>query len=274
MLRTLSCWLVCLSLTVNGVVRAGELEHNEGLTRGQKTLLLNAGGAAAITAYGFLQWDYGSEGFHLGSEGWFEREDKEGGADKLGHLWTTYALSHLLAAVYRSWEYTDTEANAYGALSALALQTLMEIGDGTSHRFGASYEDFIMNVAGAGTGYVLGKYPELARKIDIRIEYTPSSDSDWDIFTDYENQRYLLAIKADGFDQVTNPFLQYLELHVGYFTRGYEDFRLSGPDTRERTVYVGVGLNVSKLVQRFVDTPILDYVQVPYTSARLDHSLD
>ena len=86
-------------------------EKKEFPTRGQKTLLLNAGSMAVIFMYGLSQWDYGKDGFHFENERWFQRDTKYGGADKLGHLWSSYALSHLYSYVYRKWGYTEKEAN-------------------------------------------------------------------------------------------------------------------------------------------------------------------
>jgi hypothetical protein len=146
--------------------------------------------------------------------------------------------------------------------------------DGFSSQ-GFSYEDLIMNVAGAGVAYVWGKFPYLAKKIDFRIEYTPEFNSDdFGFSTNYERQRFLIAIKADGFDFIKNRWLKYLELHAGYYARGYEDYREYGSDDRRRYLYIGIGFNVSKLVQKFVNTRVLDYFQIPYTSARKDFPLD
>ena len=47
--------------------------------------------------------------------------------------------------------------------------------------------------------------------------------------------------------------------------RGYEAFVRGGPETRRRTIYVGLGLNVGKLVSHVWDTGLFDYVQVPGT---------
>lgn len=60
-------------------------EKKEFLTRGQKTLLLNAGSWAAIMGYGLAEWDYNKSSFHFKNEGWFGRDTSYGGADKLGH---------------------------------------------------------------------------------------------------------------------------------------------------------------------------------------------
>jgi uncharacterized protein YfiM (DUF2279 family) len=242
-------------------------EKKEFLTRGQKTLLLNAGGMAAVLVYGFAEWDYGESSFHFHNEGWFERDSPDGGADKLGHFWSSYALSHVYSYVYRKWGYTESEANLYGALSNLGFQTFMEVADGFSPTQGFSYEDMIMNIVGSGVAYLWGKYPSLASKIDFRMEYKPEfSSGDFGFADNYERQKFLIALKADGFDFVKNPYLRYLEFHVGYYARGYEDYMPGGPDDRRRTIYVGIGFNVSKLIQKYVKTRVFDYIQIPYTS--------
>jgi uncharacterized protein YfiM (DUF2279 family) len=242
-------------------------EEKEFFTRGQKTLLLNAGTTAAVLTYGFANWDYGESTFHFKNEGWFGRDTPHGGADKFGHFWSSYALSHLYSYVYRKWGYADSEANLYGALSVLGFQTFMEVADGFSPTQGFSYEDMIMNTLGAGVGYLLGKYPSLASKIDFRMEYKPEfSSTDFRFADNYERQKYLIAIKADGFDFVKNPYLRYLEFHAGYCARGYKNYVEDGPDDRHRAIYVGIGFNVTRLVQKYVKTKIFNYIQIPYTS--------
>ena len=242
-------------------------EKREFLTRGQKTLLLNAGAMAAVLVYGFSKWDYGKSSFNFKEEGWFERDSQSGGADKLGHFWSSYAMSHLYSYVYRKWGYTESEANLYGALSNLGFQTFMEVADGFSPSQGFSYEDVIMNIVGTGVAYAWGKTPYLSRKIDFRMEYKPEfSSRDFGFSTNYGRQRFLIALKADGFDFIKNPYLRYLEFHVGYYARGYKDYDEGGPDDRRRKIYVGLGFNVSRLVQKYVKTTVFDYIQIPYTS--------
>jgi hypothetical protein len=250
-------------------------EKKEFLTRGQKTLLLNVGGMGVVFVYGLWHWDYGKNTFEFTNEGWFQRTTEYGGADKLGHFWSSYAVSHLYSYLYRKWGYTDREANLYGALSNLGLQTFMELADGFSPSQKFSFQDFIMNVVGTGVAYVWGKYPSVARKIDFRIEYMPYFDSrDIEFSTKYDRQTFLIAVKADGFDFVKNPYLKYLEFHIGYNARGYKDYEEGVRDDRRRTIYVGLGFNVSKLLQKYVDTRVLDYIQIPYTSVRKGFPLD
>ena len=252
------------------------IKSSGGLTKEEKAVILNVGVVGAITAYGIGYWDYFQTAPKADTEGWFGRTTKSGGVDKLGHFWTTYAVSHLFSHVYRWWDFEADQANTLGALSSLGVQTLMEVGDSFSGDFGFSYEDALMNVAGAGAAYILGKYPRLADKIAFRLEFRPETFSDLtsDLLTQYERQRYLIALKLDGFEMFRNSYLGYLELHAGYYARNYEGFTPGSPDDRKRYVYFGVGFNVNKLVRHFVDTNVFDYLQVPYTSLNISKGLD
>ena len=265
---------------VQAVAQAPEARVPEkpstGFTKEQKAVMLNVGVAAAVAAYGMGFWDYFQTAPKASSEGWFGRTTDDGGMDKLGHFWMTYSVSHLYSYLYRWWDFSPGEANALGALSGLGIQTAMELGDAFSGGYGFSYEDAIMNTVGAGAAYILGRYPSIARKIDFRMEYKPGSLGDLtdDILTDYENQRYLIALKLDGFDTFHDSYLSYLELHAGYQARGYEDFSPGGEDDRRRSLYFGVGFNVSKLVRQYTDIGVFDYLQVPYTSVGVTSGLD
>ena len=248
------------------------------MTRSDKALWLNVGAGALALGWGTWSWDWGSAGPRFQDEGWFGRTTGEGGADKLGHAWSGYALSHLFAYSYERFGYGRSDAARYGAYSSLGVMTAIEIGDAFSDEYGFSYQDMLFNAAGAALGYVLWEYPEINRKIDFRAEYDPfpRGKRQLDVTTDYQRLKYLIAVKADGFEEVTNPLLRYLELHVGYYARNYESY--SGPgssDRRERNVFIGVGLNVTKLLSPYVDTGgVFNYVQVPYTSINLDRNLD
>ncbi len=240
-----------------------------------KVFWLNAAAMGTIVTWGLINWDYGQQPPAARSEKWFGRTTKSGGADKLGHLYSSYLLSHLLSTIYRGWDYEDEAAARMGALSSLGLTTLVEVGDSFSP-YGFSGEDMVMNALGAGLGYALDRHPELQRKVDFRLEYRPSFTGDFqgDVFTDYEHQKYLVALKAEGFDVFENPLLQALELHFGYYTRGYEGFSVNLPDHRRRTLYAGIGLNVGRLLRPLWETRLFNYLQLPYTYIDLRYRPD
>ena len=238
--------------------------------------MLNSAVAGGILLWGTLNWDYFETTPQAGNEAWFGHGTKEGGADKLGHLYIAHIASQAFRAIYLDWGYGEDRAGKLGVLSSLGMTTLMELGDSFSRDYGFSYEDMLMNLAGAGFSYLTMRHPGLDRKIDLRAEYRPSLGEDFepDFFTDYEHLKYLLAIKGEGFDAIRHPWLKALELHFGYYARNYDSYRSAGPDHRRRSVYVGVGLNIGRLVRQWVKAPVFDYLQLPYTYLPLEHDLD
>ncbi|MFO7988045.1 MAG: DUF2279 domain-containing protein [Thermodesulfobacteriota bacterium] len=146
----------------------------------KKLLYVNAAGLAVITGWGIVNWDYFSTAPSAKNEGWFAGHTKEGGADKLGHFYASYALSHFLGHTFETWGYSQKQ-----------------------------------------------------------------------------------GLKLDGFDQVTHPLLKYLELHLGYYARGF-----SSKGTPKRTLYAGIGINLSRILNKFSLnrlSTLAEFVQVPYT---------
>jgi len=256
-----SIGVVLLAFVLCGQSTALDLGLSD-LTKEKKVLAVNFGGMAFITAYGLAKWDYFDRSPHAKPEGWFGQNDDEGGADKLGHLWSSHAVADSLAHLYQGWGYEPEQAMFNGALSSFAIMGFMELGDSFSD-YGFSYEDMLMNTVGSASSYLLYKYPALDEKIDLRWEYIPKFD-EADFFTDYQNSKYLVAVQLDGFDEIRDTPLSYLELHMGYYIRGFDT---RAPD-RERNVYVGVGLNVGKLLARAgcgSFCSMFHYYQAPYT---------
>jgi len=246
-------------------------------TRADKALWLNLGAGTLALGWGTWSWDWGRSGPRFQDEGWFGRETGEGGADKLGHAWSGYALSHAFSWQYERFGYGRDEAARYGALSSLAVMGFIEVGDAFTDRYGFSYQDMLFNAVGAAAGYALWQYPEVARKLDFRVEYDPfrGGKRAADVSTDYNRLKYLIALKADGFDAVENPWLRHFELHVGFYARNYAEYKGGGTDRRRQHLYIGIGLNLAKLLEPHVPAAgVLRYVQVPYTYVPFDRRLD
>ena len=234
----------------------------------EKMTLTNIAIASGILTWGFTQWGYGEESYHLDDEGWFENTTSNGGSDKLGHFYTNYLLTRTMAPIYEGWGYSKKEAGLYGSLTSITLSgILIEIGDGFSEH-GFSRQDFIADAFGAVSGYLWYVNPSLAKKVDFRVEYNPflKSDNITDFTTDYERMKHLLAIKAEGFELFKDTPMEYLELHVGYYSRNFNHDTMP-VEERERHLYVGVGVNLSKLFRPAVGkySTLFNYVQMPYT---------
>lgn len=234
----------------------------------KKVVATNVAVAGFIAAWGFAYWDYGSQAPHAKREGWFAPDTKEGGADKGGHLYAGYVMGRAFSGLFRGYGYDPAKVARAGALSSLAATSFMEIGDSFS-AYGFSYEDMVMNVAGAGTAWLLAARPSLGRKFAMRGEYDPFATSGGDILTDYDNWRYYATVKLDGFERMPRP-LRWIELHAGYCARGYSD---ADPANDRRYTFVGIGISLPKLAQALGwqrTATFLDYYQPPGTVARDD----
>ncbi len=246
-------------------------------TKEKKAALLNAAVGAGILTWGMFTWDYGQRTLYFRDEGWFGRTTNEGGADKLGHGFSGYALSHLFCYQYEKWGYEKEKAIRLGVLSSIGATGIMELGDSFSD-FGFSYQDMLFDVLGAAIGYAMVKYPDIAEKIDFRAEYDPFRPGrrKKDVFTDYDRLKFLIAFKLSGIRTLNNSYMRYFEVHVGYYARGYDEYVENTVinDDRHRKIYVGVGLNIGELIKPLWNTKIFNYIQVPYTYAPADMPLD
>jgi hypothetical protein len=257
-----------------------------------RTLAIYGAAALGLALYANKNWwDEGfTRKFRTIDEGWFGENTADGGADKLGHFMATYTGTRLLARGFE-WAGNDSDtALRYGALSLLGTFTAVEVLDGFTTRWRFSKEDATMNAIGVAVAVLMEKRPGLDRLIDLRLHYRPSSDpsTSWgfDPFGDYSGQTYLLVAKATGVPALReHPVWRYLELAVGYGTRGYH-VGPGVPGDRSRNIYYGVSLNLSELLsrtafrasgtrsgtQRFFEN-VLEFVQVPGTVALAKHRL-
>lgn len=212
--------------------------------------LRNTATIAAIGAlwagYGYNKWwnDGFGGGFKTTDEGWFGNGTDSGGADKLGHMFSNYASVRLLTPLLTATGNSREEAIRLAGWTTIGIFTAIEVVDGYSRKWGFSPQDVAMNVAGTALGVYLESHPEVDDKFDFRFAYRRSRDSGFDPFGDYSGQRYLLVLKADGFETTRRvPALRYLELSLGYQARGFDP-----GGERRRDLYVGVSLNLSRLL--------------------------
>lgn len=214
--------------------------------------------------------------------------------DKLGHAYSTYVLTEFFTdGLEGRWE--GPSSSYTGAILAMGLMTYVEVFDGFSVDHGFSYEDLMVDGAGALFSIARRSIPGLKEKLDFRLLYLPS-ESTWNAFsclpaphcdkdgvavrgpvTDYSHQRYILALKLAGFEALRDTPLRLLEIHGGYFARGFTKEEEDRGDPLRRRLFFGVGLNVGELLfpgRRGGVAGLakwgLQYVQVPYTAIHSD----
>ena len=232
--------------------------HWNNATPQQRVHIVNAMVVSGIFGWGSVHWGYGDHAAHAEQEHWFSATTKHGGADKLGHAYTSYALSEVLRAFYLSWDGPSRDAGIDAATSAMLIVGLMEVGDAFSD-YGFSYEDMIMNAAGVALSYAASQNEKLQQKLSFRVEYSTLSDSDF--FTDYEHMKFIAAVKLAGFE--AKGLWQYLEIDIGYFARGYDE----NPHTSaQRNIFLGLGLNIPHVLRKAhqkTAATIFEFVQLP-----------
>ena len=240
-------------------------------------LNITAAGAAALIGAG--SWDYCSSSFHFSDEGWFDPDTKFGGADKLGHAYSGYVFTDIYSSIYKRWGYSDDKALLGGVLSSWFQMTLIEFGDGFSREYGFSWEDELMDTLGIGLAYLRNRYPSLKDKFDFRVEWFPSPalrHGDRTVFTDYSGQKYLIALKPDGFLKTDNSLIKAVEFDFGYYSRGYDENNryFNG---EKRYTFFGVGLNMTYILEQLTGNRfggIFEYVQIPFTYIPFSNKLD
>jgi hypothetical protein len=233
-------------------------------------------GALAAVSFGIAvwQWNWGETSFHTTREGWFGKNTTYGGIDKMGHAWSAHVMSDYITWRLQMLGYNGTESAITAALITGVAFLGVEIGDGFSH-YGASYEDFVASSVGIAFSFLRNTVPGLHEKVDFRLQYVPTGHGDLLGLGDYSGKKFLLAWKLAGFETFKDTPLRYVEIHTGYYTRGYTDYERAMGAPQTRSPYIGVGVNLSELL--FSEPPVRDtqsasvarallkYIQLPYT---------
>jgi hypothetical protein len=255
----------------------------------RRNLGIILGTSLAVGYYGKTHW--WQEGFNrrlrTENEGWFGKNTYSGGADKLGHFFMNYATARLASDAFEWAGNSPEQSRRLAAWTTIGTYTAVEILDGFSKQWRFSREDAIINLVGAGTGYLLERHPGVDRVLDIRMHYRPSEKESFNPFGDYSGQTYLLVAKANGIPALRlRPLMRYLEFSIGYGTRGFSE-SLESVGMGKRYLYAGVSLNIAEVMNNTVfrsRTPVsrtqrisngfLEYVQLPGTIAMARKGLD
>lgn len=236
---------------------------------------------AAILYVGTKHWDWNTDTkFHVASEGWFGKDTYSGGTDKLGHAFFSYLISDFFTWRLHSRGFNTYESALTGAFLTSLVMIAIEVGDGFSP-YGASYEDLAFNAAGIAFSFISNTVPGVRERFDFRMQYVPTGHDNSIGVGDYSGKKFLLATKLAGFDVFKDTSLRYLELHAGYFTKGYSAWELREHMPQSRHPYVGIGLNLSEVLFSHPDVRdtapgligrrALRYIQVPYTYVATDY---
>jgi hypothetical protein len=221
-------------------------------------------------------WDVNNS-FKFNDEGWFDLDTGSAGADKLGHMYSSYLINELFNKRLNQKTDNKLAAARKSALFSSAIMFGVEIFDGYSDDHGFSYEDLIMNTAGIGVSYLKNTVPGLDDKLDLRVEYEPTDSNNNHPITNYSAYTYVAALRLGGFQKLKTTPLKYFELQLGYHTEGFKSSQKDEFPEAKTELRFGVGLDLSELIfkplDRNEDNALLQamdtftrYYRLPYTS--------
>ncbi len=145
--------------------------------------------------------------------------------DKIGHATTAYNFSAIQYDVMR-WSGVDNKKAAWvGGLTALGLQTMIEIFDGFSSGWGFSKGDMLANITGSAlfVAQQLAWGQQRARlkfsfHKTIYSKYNPAElgANKWQSWLkDYNGQTYWLSVNPASFLKSSTSFPQWLNISAG-----------------------------------------------------------
>jgi len=220
---------------------------------------------AGVVGVGLYSWNWGSSNsFKFNSEGWFGTDTGSAGADKLGHLYSSYLMNDFFNKQMLKETNDITGAAQYSALFSGSIMLFIEVLDGYSVDHGFSYEDLIADGIGIGISYLKNTIPELDNKLDLRVEYSPTEAYSNHPITDYSGYNYSAVLRLDGFETLKETPMKYFELMVGYHAEGFKRNEEKYFEVKQTQLYLGIGLNLTEIffkpIKQYTDSPAVDYV--------------
>lgn len=145
--------------------------------------------------------------------------------DKTGHWYTGYHLSHISSRLYQWTGMPFNKAIWLGSLTGLLLTTPIEVLDGFSKDYGASWSDLLANTAGAALALqnLWWQQPRIHPKFSFHLTpfaaLRPNMLGDnlpQRMLKDYNGQTYWLALDIQPWLGAQSRFPAWLNLALGY----------------------------------------------------------
>lgn len=192
----------------------------------KKLHLLLAGGATAYTAtlIGLHQLWYKEQ--PRSSFRFFNDNAEWQQVDKAGHVYTAYHMGRLGMQAFRWTGMSHRKAALLGGVAGLLFQTPIEVMDGYSAAYGASWGDMVANAAGSAL-LVSQHWLWQEERIHPKFSFFPSGlaplrpgmlgeNLPQQVLKDYNGQTYWLAFDIKPWMRKESRFPAWLNLSLGY----------------------------------------------------------
>jgi len=233
-------------------------------------------GVGGITLVGLNElWykDYPRSSFHFinDNDNWLQM-------DKLGHATTAYYMGSLGMKSFRWSGMSENKAIWYGGSVGLMFLTAVEVFDGFSEEWGASWGDLIANTTGSAI-FISQELLWHEQRIEMKFSYHPTSYAEQNpnklgstplesLLKDYNGQTYWLSVNPWSFAK-DSRFPKWLSVSVGYGAEGMlTGLPPEGGDNRYRKFLLSLDLKLSNIDtgsafwNSFFD--VLNVIKVPF----------
>lgn len=193
-------------------------------TRKIRQLALISGASYALALYGLNElWyqDFPRSGFHF-----FNDNNEWKQLDKAGHFYSAFHLSNTGIHLLKKNGVEPQKAYFWGGMLGIIILTPIEILDGFSAEYGASWGDALANSTGAA--FAMGQHL-MWQEIRIKPKFSfastylaanrPQVLGDGiheEILKDYNGQTYWLSVDLFAFHKKSTKFPKWLNLALGY----------------------------------------------------------
>lgn len=248
---------------------------------------LSMGGIGGIHAglytFAYFAWYRGrniSDELVFRDEGYFALDTYAGGADKLGHMYSNYALTRGTFQILRYGGWSPTVSNAAAGGLTLAFFTAIEIKDGFHQNFGFSWGDMTFNLLGISLALAMENFEWVDRHFDYRVEYVPTKlfidqlleDGVVDAAEDYSGQTFILAHHLRAHQAIRQSeyfgWMRYMDVAIGFGSRNYLPKPIDPRALRHQDIFLGVALNTQEVINQIFFPQRSQHKGVGYKSQR------
>lgn len=219
----------------------------------------------ALGLWSYFAWYAGqTKGeFVFARERWFDGRTYAGGADKLGHAFANYVMTRIAAQELQWGGFSALTSSLTASTLTLAFFVGIEVKDGFHKGFGFSRGDVLANVVGLGLANAMLASPRLDELLDFRMSYFPSLEfaqrlaaGNIDVGEDYTGMDFGLWLHLGSLSAVQQQprwwAARFVDVGIGYATRGFLPLPNDPEEQRHRQLYVGVTANLAALLDAWL----------------------
>mgnify|MGYP001826142993 CR=1 FL=1 len=146
--------------------------------------------------------------------------------DKVGHFYSAFHISQASIHLFQHAGMTKKKAHLWGGMMGFLIMAPIEVLDGFSEEYGASWGDLAANAIGSGAAMAQYMIWDQAR-IKPKFSFTPTDLAaerpnvlgdglHEEILKDYNGQTYWLSVDIYAFLRQESKFPKWLNLAIGY----------------------------------------------------------